>query len=1050
MMGHIDIISASAGSGKTTHLANLLLDEVRSGRIRPQAILATTFTQKSAAELEQRVRTKLLSENQAPAALALQGARMGTVNSVCGKLVADFAFELGLSPELRVLDENLAAQTLRQCLSRVVTDAESEELAQLSERMKEFDWSREVHRIIDLARSNGLPPEALAKCAQRSIADFASLLAKPLPESQGPVLDAALKRALERFISGVDTKVDKTKATAEALERAREADRILSRGHSLPWKEWLALAGLKPGAKSKELAEELQIAALAQDEHPRLLADVSRAITLTFDIAARGLLEFKKEKRAWGVIDFVDQEVLALALLEREDARAQLSAGLDLVLVDEFQDTSPLQLAIFLRLSELAKRSVWVGDQKQAIYGFRGTDPSLMDAAIASVLRGAEPRTLSQSWRSRPELVRVTSALFTPPFELHGLPASRVALTPGVGHEPPGLGPVAEHWMLQAKNKGEEVKALAAGIQQLLQDPEAVVRVGQTGTRRVLPGDVAVLCRSNDECTLLAHELEALGLRAVLPRSGLVASPEAQVALAGLRLFIDSRDTLAAAQLARAIHYPEDGDGWLTTVLHARGDALFHELPFFVRLRKAREALPTAGAIAALDAVVEAVQLRELCLSWGDKTVRLANLDQLRAHAVMYVESCLNEGRGATPAGLLAHFEAMEAEGEDTQAAPPGEDAVVVSTWHRAKGLEWPVTVLYGIASSRQPSALGTHVVSDRQSFDLASPLAERWLRFWPTPYDKAQKGAPFHVRLEEHAATKEAARREERQELRLLYVGWTRARDRVVLAARQALSAAAMLSLLSDAKGPLLTDTVEGQALWAGQSVVVGMRAPEPQAPVEREAKPEAGHPLRAPVQHPPAFLSPSTLEGRGRVLLPERLGERAPLTGEPEMADLGQAVHGFLAADRHELSAEQRLAIATRLLSGWGVRAALKPEALLGMGESLRRWVEARAPGAVWHREWPLHYTQPDGTVLRGSADLVLETSEGLLLIDHKSFPGAVTEALARAEGHAGQLAAYARALNAATRRAVLGCFIHLPLSGMLVPVELPADVQEAIRAA
>jgi len=118
--------------------------------------------------------------------------------------------------------------------------------------------------------------------------------------------------------------------------------------------------------------------------------------------------------------------------------------------------------------------------------------------------------------------------------------------------------------------------------------------------------------------------------------------------------------------------------------------------------------------------------------------------------------------------------------------------------------------------------------------------------------------------------------------------------------------------------------------------------------------------------------------------------------------------------------------------------------------MGESLRRWAEARAPGATWHREWPLHSTQPDGTVLRGIADLVLETPEGLLLIDHKSFPGAVAEALERAAGHAGQLAAYARALKAATGHAVLGCFIHLPLSGMLVPVELPADVQEMVRAA
>ena len=270
------------------------------------------------------------------------------------------------------------------------------------------------------------------------------------------------------------------------------------------------------------------------------------------------------------------------------------------------------------------------------------------------------------------------------------------------------------------------------------------------------------------------------------------------------------------------------------------------------------------------------------------------------------------------------------------------------------------------------------------------------------------------------------------------------------MLAARQALGEAELLSLLSDDKGPLLSESVAGQASWAGRSLRVGVRSPEPREPVARETRPEAGAPLRAPVLHPPAFLQPSMLEGWGRVLGAERIGERTPLTGEPEMADLGQAVHGFLAADRQELSAEQRLTLATRLLSGWNVRAALKPEALLAMGDALRRWAEARAPGATWRREWPLHHTQPNGTVVRGLADLVLDTPEGLLLVDHKSFPGAVAEAMERAVGHAGQLAAYARALRAATGREVLGCFIYLPLSGMLMPVELSATVQDTASAA
>jgi superfamily I DNA/RNA helicase len=97
------------------------------------------------------------------------------------------------------------------------------------------------------------------------------------------------------------------------------------------------------------------------------------------------VLDFYQEyKRKWGVVDFVDQEVLTL----------------DLVLVDEFQDTSPMQLAIFLKLASLAKKSIWVGDQKQVIYGFRDADPALMDAAITGILKGDEPETLPFSWRN--------------------------------------------------------------------------------------------------------------------------------------------------------------------------------------------------------------------------------------------------------------------------------------------------------------------------------------------------------------------------------------------------------------------------------------------------------------------------------------------------------------------------------------------------------------------------------------------------------------------------------------------------------------------------
>ena len=97
-----------------------------------------------------------------------------------------------------------------------------------------------------------------------------------------------------------------------------------------------------------------------------------------FDIAIEALREYDAYKKRRGLIDYTDMEVLVKRLLEKETVQEVLREELDLLMVDEFQDTSPIQLEIFLKLSQLATYSVWVGDPKQSIYGFRGAEPRLM------------------------------------------------------------------------------------------------------------------------------------------------------------------------------------------------------------------------------------------------------------------------------------------------------------------------------------------------------------------------------------------------------------------------------------------------------------------------------------------------------------------------------------------------------------------------------------------------------------------------------------------------------------------------------------------------
>jgi ATP-dependent exoDNAse (exonuclease V) beta subunit len=302
----------------------------------------------------------------------------------------------------------------------------------------------------------------------------------------------------------------------------------------------------------------------------------------------------------------------------------------------------------------------------------------------------------------------------------------------------------------------EDAAALAAAVRELLDDPQALVRDVLTNeARRVQPRDLAILCRSGANCGRVTSALEAIGIAAVRPRTGLMDTPEARVALAALRLWVEPRQSLAAAELGRLLVHPDDADAWLGAVLDAPGKA-YATQPEVVRLAEAGKRLSLAGPLATFDAALEAVGARETCLRWGRPAQRLANLDALRALVHRYVATCEIEGVAATVAGLVAHFGTLGDDGQDDQATLSGEDAVTVGTLHGAKGLEWPVTVLYEIDSVWKPTAFGVHLVSDRERFDFSDPLGGRWIRYWPDPYAPIQRMPGYVGKTALHDAVRE------------------------------------------------------------------------------------------------------------------------------------------------------------------------------------------------------------------------------------------------------------------------------------------------------
>jgi len=277
------------------------------------------------------------------------------------------------------------------------------------------------------------------------------------------------------------------------------------------------------------------------------------------------------------------------------------------------------------------------------------------------------------------------------------------------------------------------------------------------------------------------------------------------------------------------------------------------------------------------------------------------------------------------------------------------------------------------------------------------------------------------------------------RETLRLLYVGWTRARDRVVLAGRPGKIVGSTLELLTDVAGRALITEPAESCTWAGRPVNVLVRTAVPAAPAPRVVEAGAGYDASGPREFAPASADISKRPGEGTLVDVEVLVPAPHLQLAADPATLGSAVHAFFAGDRRSLEAAERLSLATAVLERWSVQGSLTPEDMVGASDSLRTWIERRWPDATWHREWPLRLRTDEGTELAGFADLVLMDGARFVLIDHKCPVGTRDQALAAAAGYGGQLGTYVAAIAAATGKRQAGCFLHLVTQGLIVAIEV-----------
>lgn len=809
MNPNLNIISAGAGSGKTYRLTNDLVEMLKKG-VRASGIIATTFTNKAAAELKERVRVKLLEEGMTETADDLTNALIGTVHSLGVKLLQRFAYEAGVSPEVSIIADEDQHLLFNQSLATVLTNERVTRMEDLSNRLglnkREFnDWRRTVHSLTDIARANDFNKEVLEKSKQLSFETFQGYLGE-INDQPTEWWNSELSNLLERTIQALENNDDATKTTATGVDTLKGMLRNLKFRNHLHWYEWVKISKTKVGKKSQDDVTELFEFAASHESNPRFHQDVKDFIYTIFEVAIEAIVEYDRYKKIRGLIDYTDMEVLVKELLRNEQVREVLKDELDLLMVDEFQDTSPMQLEIFWQLSKFAKHSIWVGDPKQSIYGFRGAEPQLMLDLIKKQ-GGIKPENIQKhSWRSREDIVNCTNAIFTKAFS--DLPKEQVALqakrlvkatadSANKTDEPEDMRYALHHWHFETEDGKRAAKpwlenAIAFSIKSMLERGMLIDPKDESERRMARAGDVAILCRSNAVCQQMADALHRAGLKAAISRAGLLETPESKLVLACLKYLQNEYDSLSVAEVLLLT-----GEMTLEEIVENRIDFLAEreETPlkewakdneFIKTLNKMRTDGTEFSSAEILNYLLEIGDLRRQIVAWGQVEQRIANVDMLRQFALQYEDNCNRLHTAASLSGFLLWLGKLAVDGKDSQGSGEAPDTVRVMTYHRSKGLEFPITICHSLEQKLRDDVFGFSLVRETEDIDLDNILGNRWVRFWTNPYADQYRNTRLEERLktspEKAAATQQALA----EEARLLYVGITRARDYLVFPSRQ------------------------------------------------------------------------------------------------------------------------------------------------------------------------------------------------------------------------------------------------------------------------
>ena len=1061
----LKIISAGAGSGKTYRLTQEMVGLLK-GTARPEGIMATTFTKKAAAELQERVRVHLLRAGMAEEAEALGSAMIGTVHSLGVKLLQRFAYEAGVSPQVAIIAEEDHQTIFNLSLATVLSEERVIRMEQYCELFgmdasDGFDWRNEVRKLTEIARSNGFDEQVLRESAQRSFESFLQFLDDP-----DPVTEQTSQNGLQDAISNVLVRLadngDTTKVTADVAGKLRHIQRELKLRQRLPWRYWAQMEKLEPSKKSKEDVEPLIQLARTHLCFTGFHEDIRGFLQELFDLVAAAMREYTDYKKKRGLIDYTDMEVLVNQLLDRSDVREVLQQELDLLMVDEFQDTSPIQLEIFLKLSRLARNSVWVGDPKQSIYGFRGAAPELMYAIIRETGGIRKEDIQSDSWRSREDLVGAVNALFCRAFpdmdpEQIALNAKRLK-----AEEPEGMHHALQLWKFDLDAEEKKINSRAPGkpwteqciafaLRALLNSEPKILPKGGSVPRTVQPGDVAILCRTNTDCAVMAEALHTAGLDVSISRAGLMQTAEARLILSCLKYLLHYQDTLSVAEillLAENVPVEEMIEDRLTYLERQEaatpGRGRWGEGHAMIReLQHLRPRAAELSCAETLDLLLGELDLRRIIASWGNTAQRLDNVEIFRKLAVQFEDSCNRLQAASSLGGFLLWLNRLELGGKDLQSSGQSEGAVNVLTYHKSKGLEWPVVICYNLEVRLRADIWGVEIRSDAPEVDLNNLLGNRHLQYRINPYGSQAANTSLAARITEHPSRVKQVQNALEEERRLLYVGLTRARDYLIFPV--GLQPTRWLNRTwheGQEDIPTLDSHIpESPWSWNGSLIPIASKSwAFSRTFVPVSIKEPSIRFIEAPggrVQHPGLWLHPR--QERNSLWL--RAGVQESYGVSPLLPDVHKDISAkvaiaYLLTLYPDYTESEAAAIASNLICNHHAQDFLESAHLLELGKNWMDFVNTRFPGSREYRKYPVRYIE-GGRIFETEADVFLLLPDGgRVVVQHSTYTGQVEELVAKATELHGAWGYYCRqALIETVGAGDIRVFVHFILQSTVV---------------